>query len=77
MGNDLLRGGAGGDIFVFTVRQGGSGRDTIIDFGDGADGVLVGSNTVDSGLGTATVLLHDGTTLVAGNGHLWIGGDFL
>ncbi len=77
LGNDYLFGGAGADVFRFASRPGGSGADTIADFGTGADSVQVDANTVDSGLGTAIVILHDGTTLIAGNGHLWVGGDFL
>jgi Ca2+-binding RTX toxin-like protein len=74
-GNDTLTGGAGNDIFVVTAISGGSGRDTITDFSAG-DTVLVGSNTVSSGYGTATVVLADGTTIEAGNGHLWSFADF-
>ncbi len=69
-GDDTLFGGADNDTFVFASVSGGSGTDTIADFGSG-DSVLVGSNTVVSGDGTAAVILADGTQIVAGNGHLW------
>jgi len=74
-GADTLTGGGGADTFVFDAMVGGSGTDIITDFSSG-DSIFAGANTVDAGLGTATVLLHDGTTIIAGNGHLWISADF-
>ena len=75
-GDNVLIGGGGADTFVYNGGTGG-GTDTIADF-DSAEGdlVLAGANTVVSGLGTSTVLLDDGTVLIAGNGHLWDTLDF-
>ena len=61
-GNDLLYGGGFGDIFIFTANE---GRDTIADFQDGTDalvmGNFVGVTIQDAG---ANTLLVYGTTQV-------------
>ena len=83
---DVYVGGTGADTFHFGEAFGGGsletfGSDTIGDFGDGADTVdLFTGLSVHSGLGTSTVTIWDGATdfgtITAGNGHLWIAGDF-
>lgn len=75
-GDDTLFGGADADVFDYQ-SGGGLGTDTIGDFQGGVDSVLVGANTVNSGLGSSTVVLDDGTVLIAGNGYLWQSTDFV
>jgi Ca2+-binding RTX toxin-like protein len=75
LGNDTVSGGNDADIFDVSAG-GGLGTDTITDFGNGADFVLTGANTVSSGLGSTVVVMADGSSLVAGNGHIWLAGDF-
>ncbi len=75
LNDDLLVGGAGDDNFNYQSGGGQGGHDTIADFGDGADFIYNPGNAVDSFLGS-TVILHEGQTLTAGNGHIWVAGDF-
>ena len=44
-GNDVLSGGSGSDTFVFAARH---GADTIIDFSDGEDRIVLNGVTADS-----------------------------
>lgn len=77
LGNDFLAGGTGSDAFAYRGVTGGNGWDTIADFSRGQDVVVVHGATLVSGLGTATVLLADGTHITAANGILWIQTDFM
>jgi serralysin len=83
-GNDSLFGGAGNDTlfgwgeddrFVYDSIAGGSGTDHIVDFGGGDRVQLVGMSI--GSLSGTTAVLGDGSTLIAGNGHGWITGDFV
>ena len=83
-GNDSISGGAGNDVlfgfgeddrFVYVSIAGGSGTDNIGDFSGGDRVQLVGMSI--SSLNGTTAVLGDGSTLIAGNGHAWISGDFI
>ncbi len=83
-GDDTLTGKGGADTFVIGgpfPGLGAWGADTVTDFAGGIDLVdLDPGLSVESGLGTATVTIWDGTTdlgsITASNGHLWTGPDF-
>jgi len=68
MGNDTLRGGAGADTFVFS-----GGFDTIKDFKDDVDSILIRSHLVEEG--TTVQDLIDGATVVNGNTVIAIDAD--
>ncbi len=71
-GNDALAGRAGADIFAFGA---GAGRDVIEDFHDEDLVWLLGGVRVAQ-LSGHVATLTDGSSIIAGNGHLWHASDF-
>lgn len=70
---DRLTGGLGDDTFEFRPSF---GRDSVIDFGDGADTLdLANGLSVRTGFGTKVLTVWDGVddhgTITATNGHVW------
>ena len=61
---------------VLVSSTDGVGTDTIGDFTDDADAVDLVGLTASNGFGSATVVLSNGATIVAGNGYLWEADDF-
>ena len=71
-----LSGGTGNDFFVIQASD-GVGTDTIVGFEDDLDAVDLVGLTVGSGIGSATVVLSNGSTIVSSGGHLWEADDFV
>jgi Ca2+-binding RTX toxin-like protein len=76
-GNDVLTGGAGNDCFMFNTKLGITNIDTITDFGDGADKIVL-SKAIFSAMkkGVTADNLVTGTTTGLNN-HLYDKNDFL
>jgi hypothetical protein len=53
------------------------GTDTIVGFADGLDAVDLVGVSVSNGLGSATVVLSNGASIVSSGGHLWEADDFV
>jgi Ca2+-binding RTX toxin-like protein len=75
-GNDTLTGGSGADILLILAGD-GVGTDTIVGFVDDVDIVDLDGVAVQSGVGSATVVLTNGSTVISSGGHLWETDDFV